>query len=69
MEILIYSLSESMFISMKPLEVDTFREQSSWIWNPEPWTLYVQVHLVNCSVRTTLCLDRQVRSGNEPACL
>jgi hypothetical protein len=58
MAILIFNSKESMSITMKPLEEDTSQELSSWISNPEQWTLLEQDPLVNFSDLTTLSLDK-----------
>ena len=56
MEILIFNSKESMFITMKPLEVDMSPELSWWILNQEQWTLLELDHSVNSSDLTTLSL-------------
>ena len=53
MEIPIYNWKESMSISTKLLEEDTFPGLFSWIWSQEQWTQSEPGHSVNFSDQTT----------------
>ena len=57
MEIQIYNWKESMFITMKQQEEDTYLELSLWTWNQEPWTQSELDHSDNSSDQITSFLD------------